>query len=46
MFGLFKAKSIEIFSPVTGEIVGLESVNDDVFSQKMIGDGVAVIPAD
>ncbi|MEA3419292.1 MAG: PTS glucose transporter subunit IIA [Campylobacterota bacterium] len=46
MFGLFKAKSIEIVSPVTGEAVALESVNDEVFSRKMLGDGVAVIPTD
>ena len=44
MFGLFKAKKLEIASPVTGECIGLESVNDEVFSQKMVGDGVAVIP--
>jgi len=46
MFGLFKSKKLEIVSPVAGEIVDLESVNDEVFSQKMVGDGVAVIPAD
>lgn len=46
MFGLFKAKNIEIVSPVAGEAVSLESVNDEVFSQKMLGDGVAIIPTD
>ncbi len=46
MFGLFKAKGIEIVAPVTGEVVAIESVNDEVFSQKMAGDGVAIIPAD
>ncbi|WP_263706460.1 PTS sugar transporter subunit IIA [Shouchella tritolerans] len=34
----------EIFSPLTGELVPLERVPDPVFSQKMMGDGVAVIP--
>ena len=46
MFGLFKAKGIEIAAPVTGEAVALESVNDEVFSQKMAGDGIAIIPVD
>ena len=46
MFGLFKAKKLEIASPVSGECVGLESVNDEVFSQRMVGDGVAVIPVE
>ena len=46
MFGLFKSKELKIVSPVSGEAVALESVNDEVFSQKMVGDGLAVIPAD
>jgi glucose-specific phosphotransferase system IIA component len=46
MFGLFKTKKLEIISPVSGEIVDLESVSDEVFSQKMVGDGVAVTPTD
>lgn len=46
MFGLFKAKAIEIAAPVTGEVVAIESVNDEVFSQKMAGDGIAIIPSD
>jgi len=44
MFGFFKRKAREIKSPVDGMVVALESVKDDVFSQKMVGDGVAVIP--
>ncbi len=44
MFGFLKRKIREIKSPVDGQIVALESVKDDVFSQKMVGDGVAVIP--
>ncbi len=46
MFGLFKAKSVEVAAPVMGEIAALESVNDEVFSQKMVGDGIAIRPAD
>ncbi|MBD3789725.1 MAG: PTS glucose transporter subunit IIA [Campylobacterales bacterium] len=44
MFGFFKRKIREIKSPVDGEVIAIESINDDVFSQKMVGDGVAVIP--
>lgn len=44
MFGFFKRKMREIKSPVDGQTVALESVKDDVFSQKMVGDGIAVIP--
>jgi PTS system sucrose-specific IIC component len=36
----------EIASPVNGEVVALESVNDPTFAQKILGDGFAVIPAD
>jgi len=44
MFGFLKRKVRDVHSPVDGQIVALESVPDDVFSQKMVGDGVAVIP--
>lgn len=37
-------RKILIFSPVTGEAKALEEVPDPVFSQKIIGDGAAVIP--
>lgn len=33
-----------IFAPVDGTFVPLAEVNDPVFSQKIMGDGVAVIP--
>ncbi|MCI6887664.1 MAG: PTS transporter subunit IIBC [Lachnospiraceae bacterium] len=39
-------KKIEIMSPLTGKAVALEQVPDPVFSQKIIGDGMAVIPED
>ena len=44
MFGFLKRKIREVRSPVDGEVVALESVDDEVFSQKLVGDGVAVIP--
>ncbi len=44
MFGFRKRKIRDVYSPVYGQIVTLESVDDEVFSQKMVGDGVAVMP--
>ena len=44
MFGFRKRKIRDIYAPVDGQVVTLESVDDEVFSQKMVGDGVAVIP--
>lgn len=37
---------IRILSPETGKAVALDQVPDPVFSQKIIGDGIAVIPTD
>ena len=45
MFGLFKKKKIELVSPVDGDLVNLEDINDEVFSKKLVGDGVAIIPS-
>lgn len=50
MFGkLFKkkeeVKDISIVAPITGELVALEEVPDPVFSQKMMGDGIAIKPS-
>ena len=44
MFGFLNRKVREVKAPVDGEIVSIESVNDEVFSQKMAGDGVAIVP--
>ena len=37
---------IQILAPAAGRAVPLEEVPDPVFSQKIIGDGIAVIPED
>lgn len=41
-----EGKNVLILSPLTGRAVPLEEVPDPVFSQKIIGDGMAVIPTE
>src|SRR5690625_772749 len=36
--------SLTIYAPVSGETVLLENVSDPVFSEKMMGEGMAIIP--
>jgi len=40
------SKTIRIVSPLSGRVLPLAEVPDDVFSQKVLGDGAAVIPSD
>ncbi len=44
MFGFLKRKPRIIHAPVDGQLIAIESVDDEVFSQKMAGDGVAINP--
>jgi phosphoenolpyruvate-protein phosphotransferase len=44
--GSSRRSKIEVVAPVSGEIVPLERVPDSVFSNKMVGDGVAIDPLD
>ncbi len=46
MFGIFKKKSKThvLGAPAKGRAVPLSEVNDPTFSEKILGDGVAVIP--
>ncbi len=45
MFDFLKIKKhFEVVSPMDGEIIPISEVEDDAFSQKMLGDGVAVVP--
>ena len=39
-------KNLSVFSPLNGKIVALGDVPDKVFSDKVLGDGCAIIPAD
>lgn len=40
-----KPNLIKIMSPVDGTLLNIEKVNDEVFSKKLTGEGVAVIPS-
>lgn len=46
MFNIFKKKTDKLLikAPVDGDVVEIVDVPDEVFAQKLIGDGVAVIP--
>lgn len=39
-------KNVSIVAPLTGKVVALDDVPDPVFSQRMMGDGIAVDPTD
>jgi PTS system beta-glucosides-specific IIC component len=45
MFGLKKDKKIMITSPIEGEVLPLSMVKDPVFRDKIVGDGVAILPS-
>lgn len=45
MFGFFKKKTDPaVYAPVKGKCIDITEVNDEGFSSKVMGDGVAVIP--
>lgn len=39
-----KKCSVKIYSPIEGEVVKLEDVNDEAFSSGILGRGIAIIP--
>ncbi|MCF0110065.1 MAG: PTS glucose transporter subunit IIA [Erysipelotrichaceae bacterium] len=41
-----KKKSLELSAVVKGKTIPLEQVNDPVFANKMMGDGIAFVPSD
>ena len=46
MFKFFKKKHEPIlFSPIEGKCISIEQVPDQVFAKKMMGEGIAFIPA-
>ena len=44
MFGFLKRKPRVINAPVDGMLIPIEEVDDEVFSAKMAGDGIAIMP--
>ncbi len=44
MFGFLKRKPREIKAPIDGMLIPIEEIDDEVFSAKMAGDGLAIIP--
>ena len=36
----------QVYSPLKGKLINIEDVSDEMFSQRMLGDGVAIIPSD
>ncbi|MPM43322.1 PTS system glucose-specific EIIA component [bioreactor metagenome] len=43
---IFFSKKIKIYAPLSGKSLPITEVNDPVFSQKMMGDGIAIEPSD
>jgi glucose-specific phosphotransferase system IIA component len=41
---MFFKKRVAVYNPFEGKTVSLDSLPDPVFSQRMMGDGVAVVP--
>lgn len=41
-----KNKTSQLVSPVTGKITTLEETGDEVFANKLLGDGVAICPTE
>ena len=44
-FSFFKKKEINLMAPLDGTVIPIEEVPDPVFSQKMMGEGVAIQPS-
>ena len=44
-YKIMKKEAFKILAPADGELIPLAEVPDEVFSQKVMGDGFAVIPA-
>ena len=43
--GLFsKKKELDLYAPITGKLIDITEVKDQVFSQKILGDGIAIEP--
>ncbi len=38
--------NLSVSAPINGKVIDLEKVGDEVFSKKVLGDGIAIIPSD
>jgi sugar PTS system EIIA component len=45
VFSFLKKGKLKVYAPVHGSIIQLEEVPDPVFSQKMMGEGIAMVPS-
>ena len=47
MFKLFqkKKKTMDVYAVATGELIELANVSDEMFSQKFMGEGFAILPS-
>lgn len=43
MFNWKKKREIEIYSPINGEIIQIDTIPDKMFANKMLGDGIGFI---
>ncbi|GAA0485943.1 PTS glucose transporter subunit IIA [Salinibacillus aidingensis] len=46
IFGKRDDKLVNLMSPISGKIISIEDVPDEMFSQKMMGDGLAIEPSE
>lgn len=42
---LFRKRHLQVMAPINGKLIALDEVPDPVFSEKMMGDGIAILPA-
>lgn len=41
-----KQRDLTVYAPLNGKAVAITEVPDEVFSEKVLGDGIAIIPED
>ncbi|MDH2999728.1 hypothetical protein A1D23_06435 [Chelonobacter oris] len=46
MFAIFKSKKHSFNATQNGRLLRMEDIPDDMFSEKMLGDGFAILPSD
>ncbi|HZH62631.1 MAG TPA: PTS glucose transporter subunit IIA [Metabacillus sp.] len=47
IFGKKEKRTVEaLYAPITGSVIELENVPDPVFSQKLMGEGIAIQPSE